>query len=82
MDCSKKYHNPTKKFTSYFLSFKERNVIIELMYRPDILEHIGKRGITIGLTHFAISVGSKDADEKDITYKFDLLDKWKLHYYE
>ena len=47
-----------------------------------ILEHIGKKGITNGLTHFAISVGSKDADEKDITYKFDLLDKWKLHYYE
>ena len=57
-------------------------MIIELMYRPDILEHIGKRGITIGLTHFAISVGSKDADEKYITYKFYLLDKWKLHYYE
>ena len=31
------------------------------MYRPDILEHIGKKGITNGLTHFAISVGSKDA---------------------
>jgi len=61
MDCSKKYHNPTKNFTSYFLSCKERNVRIELMHRPDILEHIGKKGLTNGLTHFAISVGSKDA---------------------
>jgi hypothetical protein len=52
------------------------------MYRPDILEHIGKKGLTNGLTHFTISFGRKDADEKDITDKFDLLDKWKLHYYE
>ena len=56
-----KNHNPTKTFTSYFLSFRNSNVRIELMHRPDILEHIGKKGITNGLTHFAISVGSKEA---------------------
>lgn len=33
---------------------------IELMNRPDILEQIGKKGITNGLTHFAISVGSNE----------------------
>lgn len=82
MDCSKKYPNPTKKFTSYFLSYKVSNVRIELMYRPDILEHIGKKGVTTGLTHFYILVGCKDADEKDITDKFYFLDKWKLLCYE
>jgi lactoylglutathione lyase len=30
------------------------------MHRPDILEHSGKKGVTNGLTHFAISVGSKE----------------------
>ena len=60
MVCGDKYHNPVKKFTSYFLSFKESNVRIELMHRPDILEHSGKKGITNGLAHFAISVGSKE----------------------
>ncbi len=60
MVSGEKYHNPTKQFTSYFLSFRNSNVRIELMHRPDILEHIRKKGITNGLTHFAISVGSKE----------------------
>ena len=60
MICSDKYHNPIKKFTSYFLSFKESTVRIELMHRPDILEYNGKKGINNGITHFAISVGSKE----------------------
>ena len=60
MVCSGKYYNPTKQFTSYFLSFKNSDVRIELMHRPDILEHTGKKGITNGLAHFAISVGSKE----------------------
>lgn len=60
MVCSDKYHNPTKKFTSYFLSFKDSATRIELMQRPDILAHSGKKGSTNGLTHFAISVGSKE----------------------
>ena len=52
MICSDKYHNPIKKFTSYFLSFKESTVRIELMHRPDILEYNGKKGINNGITHF------------------------------
>jgi lactoylglutathione lyase len=60
MVCGSKYHNPTKGFTSYFLSFAESNVRIELMHRPDILEFVGKKGATKGLAHFAISVGSKE----------------------
>jgi lactoylglutathione lyase len=39
MVCGNKYHNPIKKYTSYFLSFRNSNVRIELMHRPDILEH-------------------------------------------
>jgi len=60
MLCSEKYFNPTKKFTSYFLSFKDSTARIELMHRPDILEHSGKKGLINGFTHFAISVGSKE----------------------
>jgi lactoylglutathione lyase len=61
MVCGDKYHNPKKQFTSYFLSFKTSDVRIELMHRPDILEYVGKKGITNGFAHFAISVGSKQA---------------------
>lgn len=60
MECGEKYHNPSKQFTSYFLSFKNSKVRIELMHRPDILEHYGKKGNNFGLAHIAISVGSKE----------------------
>ncbi len=60
MVCGNKYYNPTKKFTSYFLSFKDSNIRIELMHQPDVLEHSGKKGFTNGFTHFAISMGSKE----------------------
>ncbi len=60
MLCSDKYFNPQKRFTSYFLSFKGNTTRIELMHRPDILEHSEKKGVTNGFTHFAISVGSKE----------------------
>ena len=60
MLCGDKYCNPIQKFTSYFLSFKDSNTRIELMHRPDILEHNVKKAITNGLTHCAISVGSKE----------------------
>ena len=61
MTCGEKYTNPVKKFSSYFLSFKDSSVRIELMQRPDILKHNNKKGITNGITHFAISVGSKES---------------------
>jgi lactoylglutathione lyase len=58
---NKKYHNPTKNYSSYFLSFGEDKTRIELMQKPDITDNIGKRGFTKGLAHFSISVGSKTA---------------------
>ena len=59
MTCGDKYVNTKKNFSSYFLSFKNSTTRIELMHRPDIISFDGKKGITNGLTHFAISVGSK-----------------------
>ena len=55
-----KYYNPTKKFTSYFLSF-EQGCRLELMHKPDIPDNLNdiKRQY-IGIIHFAISVGSKE----------------------
>ncbi len=59
MNCNKKYINEKKNFSSYFLSFEE-GARIEIMHRPDISEQSGNRGVMHGLTHFAISVGSKE----------------------
>ena len=53
-----KYHNPNKNFTSYFLSF-DGSSRLELMHRPDIEKILTKGHEALGLTHFAISVGSK-----------------------
>lgn len=53
-----RYHNSTKKFTSYFLSFKE-GPRLELMHRPDIAKQLFAQEEQIGITHFAVSVGSK-----------------------
>ena len=55
-----KYHNPTKNFTSYFLSF-ESGCRLELMHKPEIANGILKEIEDIGLAHFAISVGSKES---------------------
>ena len=54
-----KYHNPSKKFTSYFLSFED-GPRLELMYRPDIAQKVSGLGEHIGISHFAVSVGSKE----------------------
>lgn len=59
LQSNEKYYNPKKQFTSYFLSFKD-GARIELMHRPEISEFIKKPGSMLGLTHFAISVGSKE----------------------
>lgn len=53
------YHNPTKNFTSYFLSFEE-GPRLELMYCPDIEGLKNKGGEFLGFAHFAISVGSNE----------------------
>ena len=58
MKCGEKYKNIDKGFSSYFLSF-DSGARIEIMNRTDISDEIGIKGISNGLTHFAISVGSK-----------------------
>lgn len=60
MQCSDKYINEQKGFSSYFLSFED-GARIEIMHRPNISKHPGKKDATQGLSHLAISVGSKDA---------------------
>jgi lactoylglutathione lyase len=54
------YHNPEKHFTSYFLSFSS-GCRLELMHK-DKVASLNKESTQeyIGITHFAISVGSKD----------------------
>jgi lactoylglutathione lyase len=59
LSSNEKYHNPRKKFSSYFLAF-ENSARIELMHRPDISEIIHKLDSKLGLAHFAISVGTKE----------------------
>jgi len=59
LSSKEKYFNPTKKFSSYFLAF-QNGARIELMHRPDISEFIEKSEQKLGLTHFAISVGTKE----------------------
>ncbi|WP_425667324.1 VOC family protein [Vibrio tubiashii] len=58
---NEKYHNPSKKFSSYFLSF-DRGCRLELMEmegvpesKDDLYEQF------TGLIHFAISLGSEQA---------------------
>jgi lactoylglutathione lyase len=53
------YRNPSKQFTSYFLFFEGQETRLELMHRQDVADFIGQKGITNGLCHFSISVGSK-----------------------
>ena len=56
---NEKYFNPTKNFSSYFLSFDE-GCTIEIMEMPGIPE---SKNDTLkqfsGLIHFALNVGSK-----------------------
>jgi len=53
------YHNTTKDFRSYFLSFANSPVRMEIMTKPGIAEKTDRRGFDQGLAHLAISVGSK-----------------------
>ena len=52
-----KYTNATTQLVSYFIYFGEGRTRLELMARPDIQEVAGQRGFSMGLAHFAISVG-------------------------
>lgn len=55
---NRKYVNENKKFQSYFLSFDE-GCRLEIMEIPSINENSPNNEF-LGLTHLAISVGSKD----------------------
>ncbi|HYF67376.1 MAG TPA: VOC family protein [Ohtaekwangia sp.] len=60
VSAGEKYTNPVKKFTSYFLNF-ESGCRLEIMQMPGINPHDqDSLKQFIGLTHFAISVGSMD----------------------
>lgn len=59
MNCGEKYENKKKNFSSYFLTFEGASTRIELMHRPDISKFAGFHSASLGLTHLAISVGSK-----------------------
>lgn len=65
---NEKYYNPKTQFSSYFLSF-ENGTRIELMHRPDILEGTKHPVENFGLTHFAISLGSKQSVDQ-LTERF------------
>lgn len=54
---SNKYHNPLKRFTSYFIRF-ESGCRLEIMHQPERVTHNAKENY--GLHHFAFSVGSKE----------------------
>jgi lactoylglutathione lyase len=57
---NKKYCNPTKHFSSYFLSF-DSDVRLEIMQMDSVKESsFDPAGNYFGLAHFAISVGSKE----------------------
>lgn len=64
MNCSDKYVNPKKKYSSYFLSFDGQETRIEIMHRPEISDFIGHKGMTNGLAHVSISLGSKEKVEE------------------
>lgn len=54
------YHNPAKKFRSYFLSFGS-GPRLEIMQREGIPDNANDLAAQyIGLIHFAIAVGSRD----------------------
>ncbi len=58
MISGEKYINKTKRFSSYFLSFKGADTRLEIMHNPEISKQF-KTDLGVGFTHLAISVGSK-----------------------
>lgn len=59
---NEKYVNKTKGFTSYFLTFPNGGSRLEIMQMPGIPDTKNDALVQfMGLIHFAISVGSKEA---------------------
>ena len=54
------YVNPAKKFSSYFISFEGGGSRVELMNRHDISKRNTAQGLSMGLTHLAFTVGSRE----------------------
>jgi lactoylglutathione lyase len=54
-----KYYNPKKNFSSYFLRF-ETGCRLELMQKPEVTAIENRTNEYLGISHFAISVGSKE----------------------
>ena len=54
------YHNPMRKFTSYFLTFED-DTRLELMSLPKLAD--GVEGPQTGWAHIAFSVGSREQVE-------------------
>ncbi len=59
-DCSARYFNPKRNFTSCFLSFGEGGSRVEAMHIPGMEASAGRDTLK-GLTHFALSTGSREA---------------------
>lgn len=58
---SELYHNPTKGFYSYFLSFPDGETRMEIMNQDNVAE---SDSITYGYAHIAMALGSeKSVDE-------------------
>ena len=60
MKAGEKYENRQKGFSSYFLSF-ENGARIEIMKTENNSGDSDRKSFSVGLAHFAISVGSVDA---------------------
>lgn len=61
MTSGEKYCNPSKGYTSYFLTCGDGEARLELMHRVDIHHAPEKRGFQKGIAHFSIAVGGKEA---------------------
>jgi lactoylglutathione lyase len=60
LKANKKYFNPVKKFSSYFLKFEDDFSSIEIMEIPELKNNPASEFLFTGISHFAISVGSKE----------------------
>ena len=58
------YRNPSKGYSSYFLSFSAGSSRIELMHRNDIDPAPERRGYSKGWAHLSICVGEREDVDK------------------
>ena len=60
---NEKYHNKNTGLQTYFLSFPDSEVRLEIMSRPELLERNDKI-MNEGFIHLAFSVGNKEKVDK------------------